>query len=274
MSGGETSRTEPGRKIDIPSVPNLRDIGGYAVAGGGRVKTGQLYRSVDLYHLHGDDVAALASLGIRTVVDLRTEAERSAQPDVLPPGAEAVVCDVLAGDEQAAPAELFEPTGDPVAAQEMFGDGKAAELFLRWVPQDRRSAERCGGLSHLLRGHRAGRASAGPLPLHHGQGQDRLGGREHAAAPRGLGGGRLPRLPADEPRPAAGPQAAVRQVRGGRRRPAPARPGMGVDRSYLQAALDEMRAQYGSVEAYFADGLGIDAAQQAALRRELVEPAA
>jgi protein-tyrosine phosphatase len=45
MSGGETSRTEPGRKIDIPSVPNLRDSGGYAVAGGGRVRMGQLYRS-------------------------------------------------------------------------------------------------------------------------------------------------------------------------------------------------------------------------------------
>jgi len=28
-----------GRRIDIPSVPNLRDLGGYTVAGGGKVRT-------------------------------------------------------------------------------------------------------------------------------------------------------------------------------------------------------------------------------------------
>ena len=51
-------------------------------------------------------------------------------------------------------------------------------------------------------------------------------------------------------------------------------PVMGVERVYLQTALDALRAQYGSVEGYFTDGLRLDAATQAALRRELVEPAA
>ena len=40
-----------GQRIDIPSLPNLRDIGGYATATGGRVRTGQLYRSTELNHL-------------------------------------------------------------------------------------------------------------------------------------------------------------------------------------------------------------------------------
>lgn len=35
---------KPGRRIDIPSVPNLRDIGGYPIPGAGRVRTGLLYR--------------------------------------------------------------------------------------------------------------------------------------------------------------------------------------------------------------------------------------
>jgi protein-tyrosine phosphatase len=42
---------KPGERIDIPSVPNLRDIGGYMTVSGERVRTGQLYRSVELDHL-------------------------------------------------------------------------------------------------------------------------------------------------------------------------------------------------------------------------------
>ena len=34
----------------------------------------------------------------------------------------------------------------------------------------------------------------------------------------------------------------------------------------LEASFDEMRKQYGTIEGCFADGLGIDAAQQKALR--------
>ena len=34
----------------------------------------------------------------------------------------------------------------------------------------------------------------------------------------------------------------------------------------LEASFDEMRKQYGTIEGYFAEGLGIDAAQQKALR--------
>ena len=40
----------------------------------------------------------------------------------------------------------------------------------------------------------------------------------------------------------------------------------GVKRAYLEAAFDEMRTRHGSIERYFADGLGIDAAGQQALR--------
>jgi protein-tyrosine phosphatase len=35
---------------------------------------------------------------------------------------------------------------------------------------------------------------------------------------------------------------------------------------YPDASLDEMHKQYGSIENYFSDGLGIDAAGQQALR--------
>ena len=79
---------EPGRRIDIPSVPNLRDIGGYATANGGRVRVAQLYRSTELDRLANEDLEAFAALSIRTVFDLRTAIERKASPDVVPEGTE------------------------------------------------------------------------------------------------------------------------------------------------------------------------------------------
>ena len=50
-------------------------------------------------------------------------------------------------------------------------------------------------------------------------------------------------------------------------------PVLGVERAYLEAALDEMHARFGSCEGYFADGLHIDAATQQRLREALIEPA-
>jgi protein-tyrosine phosphatase len=47
-------------------------------------------------------------------------------------------------------------------------------------------------------------------------------------------------------------------------------PVLGVQADYLHAALDEMKQRFGSIEAYFGEGLGIDAAGQQRLRDALV----
>ena len=271
LSGG-TVRSGPGVKIDIPSVPNLRDIGGYAVAGGGRVRMGQLYRSVDLSHLHGDDVAALAGLGIHTVFDLRTKDERLAQPDVLPPGADAVVCDVLAGDKQAAPAQLFDSLVDPAATEKMLGAGKATALF-------EEGYRLIVGLPSALTAYRAffeaiTKDECRPALFHCTTGKDRTG---WAAAMTLL----LLGVSEDDVfhdylltnrdlLPALKPLYDKFEAAGGD--PHLLDPVMGVERVYLQTALDALHAQYGSVESYFSEGLGIDAAGQDALRRALIEP--
>ena len=49
-------------------------------------------------------------------------------------------------------------------------------------------------------------------------------------------------------------------------------PVLGVQESYLAAALDEMRTTYGSVEAYVIQGLGLSPETVAALRERLVGP--
>ena len=40
----------------------------------------------------------------------------------------------------------------------------------------------------------------------------------------------------------------------------------GVKAEYLEASFDEMKKEYGSIEKYFSEGLGIDPAGQQALR--------
>jgi protein-tyrosine phosphatase len=67
---------------------NLRDLGGYASALGGEVRTGCLFRSDELHALTDSDLDVIAALGVRVVFDLRNDAERRLKPSRLWDGAE------------------------------------------------------------------------------------------------------------------------------------------------------------------------------------------
>jgi len=69
------------RLMDVPGVHNLRDVGGFATAGGGRVREGLLFRSGALGELGPQGARELARLGLATVVDLRSEPEQVRWPD-------------------------------------------------------------------------------------------------------------------------------------------------------------------------------------------------
>ena len=69
------THTASGSLIDVKTVPNLRDLGGWPVRGGGHVRHGVLYRSTALNFASDDDVERLGALGLRTVFDLRTANE-------------------------------------------------------------------------------------------------------------------------------------------------------------------------------------------------------
>lgn len=53
---------------------------------GRRIKKGLLYRSDNLSDLSNDDQEELAKLGLRRIYDLRNENEQKTDPDTLPPG--------------------------------------------------------------------------------------------------------------------------------------------------------------------------------------------
>ena len=64
-------------------VVNARDLGGVALNNGGTSVCGRLYRGGPLTQVAVDDCAAFDRLGVRTVIDLRTDAERLASPNAL-----------------------------------------------------------------------------------------------------------------------------------------------------------------------------------------------
>jgi protein-tyrosine phosphatase len=67
--------TTPERLIRLEAVHNFRDLGGYATADGRELRWGSLFRADGLQRLSPADVEAIKSLGLHTVLDLRTDRE-------------------------------------------------------------------------------------------------------------------------------------------------------------------------------------------------------
>ncbi len=255
----------------IAGLPNLRDVGGHPTRGGGRIRTGLVYRSADLGGVAGADAAALARLGVRTVYDLRTAAEREGRPDRLPPGSAYVVADILGDETGMSPAEFAGLFEDPAAASRVLGDGRSATFFVdayrQFVGLDAARA----GYGRLY----AGLAGITGLPalFHCTTGKDRTGWATAALqlflgvpedvvlADYLLSGPRL--------QPVVRPLIDAFAARGGD--PEMLRPLLGVRPDYLEAALAEVDGRFGSIEGYFAEGLGLDVPTRAALRDVLVE---
>jgi protein-tyrosine phosphatase len=70
----------PDRHLPLAGTYNLRDVGGYPTAGGGTTRWRTLLRGDALHRLDDD---GWGTLGVRTVVDLREDAEHDLAPHVV-----------------------------------------------------------------------------------------------------------------------------------------------------------------------------------------------
>jgi len=261
--------TRPG--TGIAAVPNLRDLGGWRTRDGGRVRSHLLYRSAALDRLQGADESIFAELGIRSIYDLRIEEERRERPDLVPPGTEYVVVDVLKDSADAAPAQLLKVPSDPKLAEEMLGGGKALPLFEQGYREivtlpsalagykrlfsDLSHDEHRPALFHCTTGKdRTGWAAASMLIL--------LGVPDEVVMHEYL-------LTNEQLLPANKPVFDRFESIGGD--PELLLPVFGVRKEYLEAALDEMRRRFGTIEGYFTDGLGLNANILQALRVAFIE---
>lgn len=74
------------RVVRLQGTVNFRDIGGYKTKDGKEVKWGKVFRSADVSHLTAPDLEVLSQKHIGTVIDFRGVKESQAAPDHLPPG--------------------------------------------------------------------------------------------------------------------------------------------------------------------------------------------
>ena len=146
------------RRVPLERSFNFRDLGGYATADGQTVRTGRLYRADGLHALTPADLTTLRGLGLRSVIDLRTDGELESR-GFFPLAAMSVEfhrCPVLT--------ELWEPTA--------FGDGDdlAAAMADRYLEMTEVGGRALARAIALLSGD-------APLPavFHCAAGKDRTG---------------------------------------------------------------------------------------------------
>lgn len=70
------------RVIDLKGTTNTRDIGGYQTSDKGTLRWRQIIRSENLSRLTSSDFQKLEEIGLKTVIDLRTQKEHDRSPTV------------------------------------------------------------------------------------------------------------------------------------------------------------------------------------------------
>ena len=255
-----------GRALDIPTVPNLRDVGGYKTQDGAIVARGLAYRSDTFNPMSPEDIKKLERVGLKNDYDLRTTSEVKVKPDQMPPGVQYHLLNVLADAKSAAPAELEALMHEPKKANVVLGGGKIEALFMEayrefiTLPSAKQSyrtlflsladREKAPGVFHCTTGKdRTGWAAAAILTL--------LGVPKETVMDDYMRTNdyTLPQFK----------HAIDSFVAAGGDRDIPVAI-FGVKAEYLEASFDEMQKRYGTIEKYFAQGLGIDAAGQKVIR--------
>ena len=254
--------TEPHR---FAGIDNFRDFGDVPTTGGGRVRTGRLFRSGHLAAATPVDIEALAQLGIATVVDLRRPTERARQPSrwLHFPG-RLIVSD--AGDRAEGPHGEFLRAGD------LSDAGVAAYLagYYRAAPFEP------SHLSLFADAFEALDRNAGAMLIHCAAGKDRTG-LLAALILTALGV-----APADVTADFMRTNAMMMTPERRRRVTASLQPiigeapseailtaTMGVTAAHLDVAFDAIRSRTGSLEAYFGT-LGADPARLGRIRAHLL----
>ncbi len=256
----------PGESLGVASVPNLRDAGGYMTGNGAVVRRGLAYRSSGLNPVSPDDREKIARLGLKTTFDLRTAEEVKAHPDELLAGVRRVWLNVLADAEGAGPALLEKLLRNPKEANAALGGGKVEAMF----EQAYRGFIALPSAKKAYRELFVALSQRDQLPslYHCSTGKDRTGWT--SAALLTLLGVPKDKVMEDFMRsneyilPAYRREIDVFVAAGGDHSIILAI--FGVRYEYLEASFDEMQKRYGTIENYFAQALGIDAAGQEALR--------
>jgi protein-tyrosine phosphatase len=240
------------RHFNLAGASNFRDLGGYPASDGRTVRWRQIFRSNHLGHLTAADIEALRPLGLKSAFDFRGTEERTAAMCGLSEIAvhslpiEPTVVATLRGRlaERAAlsPDDAIEVMRDSYRNYVRYSTPSFRTLFAHLVE------DRAPLVIHCTAGKdRTGFACA--LILHALGVPDDLIAEDYLLTNRFYR-----RAPASNDLP-----DEVGQVLGS------------VEASFLAAAFDTVSAEYGDLETYFSDGLGVDGRVRARLQARYLE---
>lgn len=258
------------RMLEFSGIHNFRDLGGYRTSDGRQVKWGKLYRSGALHGASDHDLSVLTELGLTTLVDFRSSAEKAAEPDRLPQPHSFQVVEIptLDGGDNSVAKEImgriesgsfsdFDPDSFMLEANRHFAQRYTPQyrLFMETVLESNGQPV----LWHCSAGKdRAGFAAAVLLRI---LGvppevvmQDYLLSKEYALEARRT-------------------QLLILRLLKGRQAAAKLEVIMGVEPEWLNAGFAEIDANYGSFDNYVREALQLDEAAILQLREWLLEPA-
>jgi len=249
--------------LDTPrlaGIDNFRDIAGtttaYTTANDGTMRSGVFYRSNALTP-KGTDLAVLNSLGISNVYDLRTPSEIAATPDTLPTGAEYQNIDIIGSTTSGSNVTniSFTSAAQAVAMMEETNRAFVSDAGMRsqfGVLFNELAAADGAALFHCTAGKdRTGWTAAVLLSI---AGVDSATIMQNYLATNDYTAARVAATLAAMPSSMAAIYAPL----------------LGVQASYLQAGLDEVTAEYGSMDNYLKEGLGLSQETIYVLRGKMV----
>ena len=243
----------PARHLNLSGASNFRDLGGYPGKDGRIVRWRQIFRSNHLGRLTEADIELLRPLGLRSAFDFRGAEERAtamcglAEIAVhslpIEPTVVAALRARLAGGVALSSADALEVMRDSYRNYVRYNTPSFRALF-----------------AHLLK-------DRAPLVIHCSAGKDRtgfacalilhaLGVPDETIAEDYLLTNRFYRR---DPGASSDLPDDVSQVLGS------------VQSSFLAAAFDAINADYGDLENYFGDGLGLGAGERAKLQARYLE---
>lgn len=245
----------------LRSIDNFRDLAGtttaYSTAHDGTMRSGVFYRSNALTP-SAADLATLNSLGIKAVYDLRTPSEIAGTPDTMLTGATYENIDIIGSTT----------SGSNITTVSFTS---AADAIAMMQQTNRAFVSDAGMRSQFTRLFNELASVDGAALFHCTAGKDRTGWT--AAVLLSIAGVDSATIMSNYL--ATNDYTAARMKATLSAMPASMAaiyaPLLGVEASYLQAGLDQVTAQYGSMDNYLKQGLGLSQETLYVLRAKMVE---
>lgn len=246
------------RRVPVEGSINFRDLGGYATGDGHHVKWKVLYRSADISKLTPADLDTLNARRIRYDVDLRGVTESAQAPDKLNPGTDYILCP--AGSDSVN--KMFQH----LAGMTQGGDSLMMAFYTNTTYFTARYKPFFGKLLVLPAGD--------ALLFHCTAGKDRTGiaaalllyalGVPYATIRQDYEATNYYRAPDND-------RMVGAMVTGMHIGEPVARALMSANGIYLDASFDAIRAQYGSIDRYLSEQLGLNGEKLRILKAKYLE---